>query len=127
MAILSCKGDRFHVSDGWCTIPASHVGKFPVISVVGNSQEYFFRRYFGISIASSFLFGTGILIIGVAAIVETLSLPNFFLNAFLYGASVNANLSSDLGALIVCTVVSLVWAVVYNALGTYVLSKSDVY
>ena len=86
-----------------------------------------FRRYFGISIASSFFFGTGILIIGVAAIVETLSLPSFFLNAFLYGASVNANLSSDLGALTVCIVVSLVWAVVYNALGTYVLSKSDVY
>ena len=37
-----------------------------------------FRRYFGVSIASSFFFGTGILIIGAAAIVENLSLPTAF-------------------------------------------------
>ncbi|MBQ3012114.1 MAG: ABC transporter permease [Clostridia bacterium] len=86
-----------------------------------------FRRYFGVSIASSFLFGTGILIIGVAAIVERLSLPASFLNIFLYGASVNANLSSGLGALIVCLLVSLVWAVIYNLAGTVILSKCDVY
>ena len=86
-----------------------------------------FRRYFGISIVSSFFFGTGILIIGVAGIVESLSLPSGFLNIFLYGASVNANLSSGIGALIICIVVSLAWAVFYNFLGTKVLSKSDVY
>ena len=86
-----------------------------------------FRRYFGVSIASAFLFGTGILIIGVAAIVERLSLPASFLNIFLYGASVNANLSSGLGALIVCLLVSLVWAVIYNLAGTVILSKCDVY
>ena len=86
-----------------------------------------FRRYFGISIASSFFFGTGILIIGVAAIVESLSLPTTFLNIFLYGASVNANLSSGIGALIVCIIVSAAWAVFYNFLGTKILSKSDVY
>ena len=86
-----------------------------------------FRRYFGISIASSFFFGTGILIIGVAAIVENLSIPTAFLNIFLYGASVNANLSSGIGALIVCIAVSAAWAVFYNLLGTRILSKSDVY
>lgn len=86
-----------------------------------------FRRYFGISIASSFLFGTGILIIGVAAIVENLSIPTAFLNIFLYGASVNANLASGIGALIICTVVSAVWAIFYNLLGTKILSTSDVY
>ena len=86
-----------------------------------------FRRYFGISIVSSFFFGTGILIIGAAGIVESLSLPSGFLNIFLYGASVNANLSSGIGALIICIVVSLAWAVFYNFLGTKVLSKSDVY
>jgi len=86
-----------------------------------------FRRYFGVSIASSFFFGTGILIIGVAAIVERLSLPTSFLNIFLYGASVNANLSSGFGALIVCLLVSLVWAVIYNLAGTVILSKCDVY
>ena len=86
-----------------------------------------FRRYFGVSIASSFFFGTGILIIGVAAIVERLSLPTSFLNIFLYGASVNANLSSGFGALIVCLLVSLVWAVIYNLAGTVKLSKCDVY
>ena len=86
-----------------------------------------FRRYFGISVASSFFFGTGILIIGAAAIVESLSLPTSFLNIFLYGASVNANLSSNIGALIICIVVSVAWAVFYNFLGTKILSKSDVY
>ena len=86
-----------------------------------------FRRYFGISIASSFFFGTGILIIGAAAIVENLSLPTGFLNIFLYGASVNANLSAGIGALIVCIVVSVAWAVFYNFLGTKILSKCDVY
>ena len=86
-----------------------------------------FRRYFGISIASSFFFGTGILIIGVAAIVESLNLPTGFLNVFLYGASVNANLSSGIGALIICIVVSVCWAVIYNVAGTHVLDNSDVY
>ena len=86
-----------------------------------------FRRYFGISIASSFFFGTGILIIGVAAIVENLSLPTAFLNIFLYGSSVNACLVSNIGTLLTCIVVSVAWAVFYNVLGTRILSKSDVY
>ena len=86
-----------------------------------------FRRYFGISIASSFFFGTGILIIGVAAIVENLSIPTPFLNIFLYGASVNASLASNAITLIICIVVSMAWAVIYNFLGAKLLSKSDVY
>ena len=86
-----------------------------------------FRKYFGVSIASSFFFGTGILIIGVAAVVENLSIPTAFLNVFLYGASVNANLSSGIGALIICMIVSVAWAFFYNFLGTKVLSKCDVY
>ena len=86
-----------------------------------------FRRYFGVSIALSFFFGTGILIIGAAAIVESFSLPTGFLNVFLYGASVNANLSSNIGALVICIIVSVVWALFYNLLGSKILSKSDVY
>lgn len=86
-----------------------------------------FRRYFGISVASSFFFGTGILIIGAAAIVENLKLPTAFLNVFLYGASVNANLSSGIGSLIICIVVSTLWAVIYNVAGTRLLNKCDVY
>jgi len=86
-----------------------------------------FRRYFGISIASSFFFGTGILIIGAAAVVENLSLPTAFLNVFLYGSSVNACLTSNIGTLIICIIVSLCWTAFYNALGTHILSKSDVY
>ena len=86
-----------------------------------------FRRYFGISVASSFFFGTGILIIGAAAIVENLKLPTAFLNIFLYGASVNANLSSGIRSLIICIVVSVAWAVIYNAAGTRLLNKCDVY
>ena len=86
-----------------------------------------FRRYFGISVASSFFFGTGILIIGAAAIVEGLMLPTSFLNIFLYGASVNANLSSGIGSLLICIVVSVAWAVIYNVAGTRLLNKCDVY
>ena len=86
-----------------------------------------FRRYFGVSIASSFFFGTGILIIGAAAIVEGLSLPPSFLNIFLYGSSVNACLTSDIRTLILCVIVSLAWTLFYNTLGTRILSKCDVY
>ena len=86
-----------------------------------------FRKYFGVSIASSFFFGTGILIIGVAAVVENLSLPTAFLNLFLYGSSVNACLISNVGTLITCIVVSILWTIIYNVLGTRILSKSDVY
>ena len=86
-----------------------------------------FRRYFGISIASSFFFGTGILIIGAAAMVENLSLPTGFLNLFLYGSSVNASLCSGVGSFITCVLVSAAWAVVYNVLGTLILNSSDVY
>ena len=86
-----------------------------------------FRKYFGISIASSFFFGTGILIIGVAAVVENLAIPTGFLNVFLYGASVNACLASNISALIVCVAVSVAWAVIYNVAGTVLLNRSDVY
>lgn len=82
-----------------------------------------FRKYFGISIASSFFFGTGILIIGLAAIVGNSPI----LNMFLYGSSVYACLSSNFTTLLVCTVISISWAVIYNALGTIILSKSDIY
>ncbi|MGN0386803.1 MAG: hypothetical protein ACI4EX_13095 [Lachnospiraceae bacterium] len=82
-----------------------------------------FRRYFGISIASSFFFGTGILIIGVAAVIGN----NSALNIFLYGSSVYACLSSNIVTVLVCLVVSVVWAIIYTLLGTCILSKSDVY
>lgn len=82
-----------------------------------------FRKYFGISIASSFFFGTGILIIGAAAIFGNSSI----LNIFLYGSSVFACLSATPVTLVVCLICSVVWAVIYNVAGTLVLSKSDVY
>lgn len=82
-----------------------------------------FRKFFGISIASSFFFGTGILIIGAAAIFGNSSV----LNIFLYGSSVYACLSSNFVTLLVCIAVSAAWSVIYNLLGTYVLSKCDVY
>jgi len=82
-----------------------------------------FRRYFGISIASSFFFGTGVLIIGAAAILGNSSI----LNIFLYGSSVYACLSSTIITLLVCILNSVIWAIVYNIIGTYILYKSDVY
>ena len=85
-----------------------------------------FRKYFGVSVASSFFFGTGILIIGAAAIIEGL-LPVSFLNIFLYGSSVFACLSATPLTFVVCLACSLVWAVIYNVVGTMVLNKCDVY
>lgn len=82
-----------------------------------------FRRYFGISIVSSFFFGTGILIIGVGAVAGNSTL----LNIFLYGSSVYACLSAGIGTLVVCLGISLVWAVIYNVLSSFILAKSDVY
>ena len=82
-----------------------------------------FRRKFGVSIVASFFFGTGILIIGAAAILGN----NAVLNIFLYGSSVFACLSSTPATLLVCLVCSVFWAVVYNLAGILLLSKCDVY
>ncbi len=82
-----------------------------------------FRKYFGVSIASSFFFGTGILIIGVAAIVGNSPI----LNIFLYGSSVFACLSSNLWTIINCILVSVAWTGIYILLGSHILNKSDVY
>ncbi len=82
-----------------------------------------FRKYFGISIAASFFFGTGILIIGAAAILGNTPI----LNIFLYGSSVYACLSATPLTLIICIMNSVVWAIVYNVVGTYVLNRTDVY
>ena len=82
-----------------------------------------FRKHFWISIASSFFFGTGILIIGAAAILGNSGI----LNIFLYGSSVFACLSSNFLSVIICLVCSVFWSLIYNLLGTYILNKSDVY
>lgn len=82
-----------------------------------------FRRYFGISIATSFFFGTGILIIGAGAIFGNSSI----LNIFLYGSSVYACLGSNGMTLLVCLAVSAAWTLLYNGLGSLILKKSDVY
>lgn len=82
-----------------------------------------FRRYFGISVALSYFFGTGILIIGAAAVLGNSPL----LNLFLYGSSVNACLNSNGITLLTCIAVSAAWAVIYNLAGTLLLKKSDVY
>ncbi len=82
-----------------------------------------FRKYFGISIASSFFFGTGILIIGAGAILGM----NPILNIFPYGSSVYACLSANFVSVIVCLVCSVAWTVIYNVLGTKILAKTDVY
>ncbi|MBQ8558994.1 MAG: ABC transporter permease [Tyzzerella sp.] len=84
-----------------------------------------FRRYFGVSIASSFFFGTGIPIIAIGMIFGNAA--GSVLNIFLYGSSVYACLSSNIVTLLVCLVVSVAWALIYNVLGTILLSKSDVY
>ncbi len=82
-----------------------------------------FRKYFGVSIASSFFFGTGILVIGVGSIVGNTPI----LNVFLYGSSVFACLSSSLWTIVNCLAVSIAWTGIYILLGSHILNKSDVY
>ncbi len=84
-----------------------------------------FRRYFGVSIASSFFFGTGLPIIAIGMILGN-NLGSV-LNIFLYGSSVYACLSATPLTLAVCLVCSAAWAVIYNVAGTQILSKCDVY
>ena len=105
IAILS----KIIMSLGWASL-------YTMINVI-------FRRYFGVSIVSCFFFGTGILIVGAAAIFGNTSI----LNIFLYGSSVYACLSSTILTLFVCLGISVLWTIIYNVLGTYILSKSDVY
>ncbi len=102
-------GGKLVMSLGWASL-------YTFLNVI-------FRKYFGISVASSFFFGTGILVIGAAAVLGNSSV----LNIFLYGASVYACLSADILTLAVCLICSLVWAVIYNLLGTKVLNSCDVY
>lgn len=82
-----------------------------------------FRKYFGVSILSSFFFGTGILVIGIGSIAGNTPL----LNVFLYGASVYACLSSNVWTVLVCLIVSCAWTGIYNLLGTHILEHCDVY
>lgn len=82
-----------------------------------------FRRYFGISIALCFFLGTGIPVIGAAAVIGNTPA----LNIFLYGSSVYACLSGSIVTVLVCLLNSVVWAVVYNALGWLILDRRDVY
>lgn len=117
-------GASFAVN-GWSLICAI-LGK--VIMSLGWASLYvflniIFRKFFAVSIASSFFFGTGILIIGAAAILGNSSI----LNIFLYGSSVYACLSSNFLTVIICLVVSICWTGIYNVLGTHILNKSDVY
>ena len=105
IAILS----KMVMSLGWASL-------FTFINVI-------LRKQFWISICASFFFGTGILIIGAAAILGN----NAILNIFLYGSSVFACLGATPATLLVCLVCSVAWAVIYNLLGTVLLSRSDVY
>ena len=82
-----------------------------------------FRRKFGISIALCFVLGTGIPVIGAAALLGN----NSALNIFLYGSSVQACLTSDFVSVLICLACSVTWAIIYNVLGSILLHHRDVY
>jgi len=110
----------------WGSLVCALLGK--IVMSLGWSSLYvivniIFRKNFWISILASFFFGTGILIIGAAAILGNSAV----LNMFLYGSSVYACLSSNFLSIICCLVCSTVWTAIYICLGTYILNKSDVY
>ncbi len=108
-SLICCLLGKMLMSLGWAAL-------YTFLNVI-------FRRYFGLSIAASFFFGTGILIIGVAAVVGNTTA----LNLFLYGSSVYACLGATPLSVLVCLACSLAWAVIYNLLGTWVLYRCDVY
>lgn len=117
-------GLDFHVN--FFSLLIAILGK--VIMSLGWASLYtflnvIFRRQFGVSITSCFVLGTGIPVIGAAALLGNSAL----LNIFLYGSSVNACLSSNMVTLLTCMAVSAAWFIIYNALGTLVLTRSDVY
>lgn len=117
-------GLDFHVN--FFSLLIAILGK--VIMSLGWASLYtflnvIFRRQFGVSITSCFVLGTGIPVIGAAALLGNSAL----LNIFLYGSSVNACLSSNMVTLLTCIAVSAAWFIIYNALGTLVLTRSDVY
>ncbi|MCD8040124.1 MAG: hypothetical protein LUF82_01260 [Clostridia bacterium] len=117
-------GMSFEVNAG--SLVCAIIGK--MIMSLGWASLYtllnvIFRRYFGICVALSFFLGTGIIIIGAAAILGNSPL----LNIFLYGSSVYACLSGNAVNVIVCLACSAVWAAVYNILGSVILNRSDVY
>ncbi len=82
-----------------------------------------FRRKFGISIALCFVLGTGIPVIGAAALFGNTAA----LNIFLYGSSVYACLSANFLSVLVCLACSVAWTIVYNVLGSVILYRRDVY
>lgn len=117
-------GASFHIDAG--SLVLAILGK--MILGLGWASLYTFiniilRRYFGISIASSFFLGTGIIVIGAAGLLGNSSI----LNLFLYGSSVYACLTSNALSLLVCLSVSISWTIIYNVLGSYVLKHCDVY
>ena len=124
-------GGLFAGLDFSCSVPSLLIAIVSkMIMSLGWASLYtflnvIFRRYFGVSIVSSFLFGTGLPIIAIGMIVGNTA--GSVLNIFLYGSSVYACLSSNIVTLLVCLIVSVAWAVIYNGLGTILLSKSDVY
>ncbi len=82
-----------------------------------------FRSRFGISIVLCFILGTGLPVIGAAAVVGNSPV----LNMFLYGSSVYACLSANALTVVICLMNTVVWAVVYNVLGSLILSRRDCY
>ena len=117
-------GASMHVNFG--SLLVAVIGK--LIMSLGWASLYTFvnvvlRRHFGVSIVLSFFIGTGIPVIGAAALLGNTPA----LNLFLYGSSVNACLSGNIVTLVTCIVVSVAWAVIYNVLGSVILARSDVY
>ena len=108
-SLLSAIIGKIIMSLGWASL-------YTFINII-------FRRKFGISIALSFFLGTGIPVIGAAAIVGN----SPALNIVLYGSSVYACLSANALTVFICLLNSVVWAVIYNVLGSMILSKRDVY
>lgn len=83
-----------------------------------------FRRLLGISIVGSFFFGTGMLVMGAAAVLASMGLESL-MGVFLYGAASGASLSSTWITVIVSLACSAAWALIYTQLSTFILNHRD--
>lgn len=93
-------------------------------SALFTTLNVLFRRMMGLSIVGCFLFGTGMLVMGLAAVLATFG-KEWLMGVFLYGAASSASLSATPLTVVACLACSLVWAFIYTQLSTFILTHRD--
>ena len=89
------------------------------------AKDHSIFQHVGVTLGETLLsFGLSIVIGLLAAVLVGNTAA---LNIFLYGSSVQACLSANFISVLVCLACSVVWAIIYNVLGSVILYRRDVY